>query len=161
MDAYNRFKLEWMLEHGFSLDDLIDGLEKSQLDSQTGDTIRDIYEDWELFHGFDSEIWSSASEYFENEKGSGVPSPEKVFREKELSYILHFARESEFDNELICQQIRCLWTAYCLHNNLDPDTAAFDKDLSLVWNVISDTEDDTAYWNNLDSFSNYLCAELV
>lgn len=57
MDAYNRFKLEWMLEHGFSLDDLIDGLEKSQLDSQTGDTIRDIYEDWELFHGFDSEIW--------------------------------------------------------------------------------------------------------
>lgn len=43
-------------------------------------------------------------------------------RNAEFNYMLAFAVESSFENELSRDQLRCLWTAYCFHNNLDADT---------------------------------------
>lgn len=53
-------------------------------------------------------------------------------REKELAYIIGFAVESCFDDELSCQQLRSLWTAYCFHHGLDADTADYDADLAAI-----------------------------
>lgn len=82
-------------------------------------------------------------------------------REKELAYIIGFAVESYFDNELTCQQIRSLWTAYCFHYALDVDTADYDADLAAIWKEIVQMEEDTAYWSDFDSFDMFMCAELV
>ena len=43
-------------------------------------------------------------------------------RNAEFNYMLAFVVESSFENELSRDQLRCLWTAYCFHNNLDADT---------------------------------------
>lgn len=82
-------------------------------------------------------------------------------RKDELGYLLCFAVEGCFDIEVCCRQLRCLWTAYCMHQNLDVDTAQYDSDLAEVWGQVSQHEEDTAYWSNLDSFDNFMCQELV
>lgn len=82
-------------------------------------------------------------------------------RGKELAYIIGFATESCFDDELPCQQLRSLWTAYCFHHGLDADTADYDADLATIWKEIAQTEEDTAYWSDFNSFDNFMCAELV
>lgn len=66
-------------------------------------------------------------------------------RRIELDYLLAFATESCFDTETCCDQLRSLWTAYCLHNRLDVDTRDYDLTLLKVWEVVSVEEEDNAY----------------
>lgn len=42
-------------------------------------------------------------------------------KQKELDFMLHFAREAFLDEEVCADQLRSLWTAYCLHHGLDAD----------------------------------------
>lgn len=70
---------------------------------------------------------------------------ETVDRLVELSYILKFAVEEDLSYEVCLNQLRSLWTAYCLHHDLTPDTSKYDADIALIWGVIS--ENDTSPWN--------------
>lgn len=55
----------------------------------------------------------------------------------ELAYILAFARERSFDgDEVEMKQLVALWTAFCLHQNLDCDTSLYDQYLTQVWNAV-------------------------
>ena len=76
-------------------------------------------------------------------------------------YLLAFATESCFDTETCCDQLRSLWTAYCLHNRLDVDTRDYDLTLLKVWEVVSVEEEDNAYWSSFDSFDDFMCSWLV
>lgn len=166
MDAYKRFKLEWMLAHGYTLEELMQELQGIQYeDPEDSDTISrpitELFEEWEQEVGFGSEIWPCYAEYLDCEAKEVKDSERCTAQEKELAYIIGFAVESSFDNELACQQLRSLWTAYCFHWGLDVDTASYDADLAAVWKEIAQTEEDTAYWSDFDSFDNFMCAELV
>ena len=71
----------------------------------------------------------------------------------ELGYIKDFAREREGSLEDVEEnQLRALWTAYCLHHGLDCDTQAYDEDLKSVWDILSDQEADLV---GSDSFYNF------
>ena len=61
-------------------------------------------------------------------------------KQKELDFMLHFAREAFLDEEVCADQLRSLWTAYCLHHGLDADTKAYDDDLMEVWKAVSEEE---------------------
>lgn len=64
---YERFKLQWMLDHGFTLKDLIHEL-SMVLDESDGDmSLEAIFEDWEFGYGFGSEIWPCFAEFLECE----------------------------------------------------------------------------------------------
>lgn len=82
-------------------------------------------------------------------------------RNAEFNYILAFVVESSFENELSRDQLRCLWTAYCFHNNLDADTYEYDGDIRALWNAIAAQEPDSADWHDLDSFAYSMCMCLV
>ena len=82
-------------------------------------------------------------------------------RTRELQYIVSFAGAGGFDMELACNQLRSLWTAYCLRHNLAVDTGTSDHTLMDVWERIAAVEGDTAYWSDYDSFDNFMCANLV
>ena len=54
-------------------------------------------------------------------------------RQDELSFMLRFA-ETAFLSEQVCaDQLRSLWSAYCIHDDLDMDTGEYDHDLSELW----------------------------
>lgn len=82
-------------------------------------------------------------------------------RYDELQYLLAFARENCFDSEICCDQLRSLWTAYCLHHGLDPDTAQYDNDMLTLWVEVEATESDNVFWSDFDSFDDFMCVYLV
>ncbi len=84
-----------------------------------------------------------------------------VSRKAELEYLQEFVRQCCFDEELGRDQLRCLWTAYCLHHGLDADTSGYDNDLMELWNATAEDEPETADWSDYDSFDNFMCRFLV
>ena len=50
-------------------------------------------------------------------------------RNAEFKFMASFAMQSCFDEDICRDRFRMLWTAYCLHHNLDVDTANYDSDL--------------------------------
>ena len=64
--AYEQFKLEWMLAHGYTLQDLVAELEKLREESPDL-SLPDIFADWEYGYGFSSEIWPCFDEFLDCE----------------------------------------------------------------------------------------------
>ena len=61
--------------------------------------------------------------------------------QEEFDYILEQIESSDsLDEMVVMQQLRCLWTAYCFHNNLDVDTAGYDNRMMEMWNVMQENE---------------------
>lgn len=85
----------------------------------------------------------------------------KISREAEMKYLKEFVRQSCFDEEVSRDQLRCLWTAYCLHHGLDADTSVYDNDLRELWNTTAEDESETADWSDYNSFDNFMCKYLV
>lgn len=82
-------------------------------------------------------------------------------RDAEFKYMAAFAVESYLIEELARDQLRALWTAYCLHHNLDADAYEYDDDLSQLWEVVSEAGDGTSEWSDYDGFCNFMCRYLV
>ncbi len=78
-----------------------------------------------------------------------------------LEYLKDFAREAYLDNDVSCDQLRSLWTAYCLHHNLTVDTATYDSDIAELWGAVSFDGEGTAEWNDFECFKNFMCAHLI
>ena len=64
--VYERFKLEWMLDHGYTLKNLIEELEK-QREECPDLTLDSTFRDWEFGFGFGSDIWPCFWEYYHSE----------------------------------------------------------------------------------------------
>ena len=84
-----------------------------------------------------------------------------ISREDEMKYLKEFARQNCFDGETIRDQLRCLWTAYCIHYGLDVDTLGYDNDLFALWDTLVEEESETEGWRDYDSFDNFMCKYLV
>lgn len=72
MDRYERFKLEWMIQHGFTLTDLMNCMEamlEEDLDGSDVHTdLKCLFADWEYGIGFEGgQIWPSKEEFESNE----------------------------------------------------------------------------------------------
>ena len=63
---YEKYKLAWMLDHGYTLKDLIDQLEELRQENIDVD-LQSIFNDWEYCYGFGSEIWADFDEFVNNE----------------------------------------------------------------------------------------------
>ena len=57
----------------------------------------------------------------------------------EYEYILDFVEGCENIEVDAMHQLRALWTAYCLHYDLDIDTAEYDNRMMEIWNVMQET----------------------
>ncbi len=69
MTDYEKYQLQWMIDHGHSLRELISELSTQQADSPDA-SVKDLYTDWERDRGFGSEIWACEPEWEECEGSS-------------------------------------------------------------------------------------------
>ena len=80
----------------------------------------------------------------------------KTYVGAEFEYLIGFCQGLEewgaSREDLEFQQLRCLWTAYCFHANLDVDTAAYDQALSAVWEEVKGKQDCFVTDEEFDSF---------
>ena len=82
---------------------------------------------------------------------------------EEYGYIVSFAQEAFDDNsEITWKQLRSLWTAFCLHQDIEIDTAIYDTYLLNLWwtlsGVIKGSTKKTVV--EQDSFDRYMGEEL-
>lgn len=73
MSDYEMFQLQWMIDHGHSLRELMEELQSLQYDDPEGSDqistpITELFERWEQDRGFGSEIWPCEAEYESSEK---------------------------------------------------------------------------------------------
>ena len=95
------------------------------------------------------------------EFASSPRGKDETGRNGEFKFMASFATQSCFDEDICRDQFRMLWTAYCLHYNLDVDTASYDSDLKELWEAVAADEEETADWSDFDSFGAFMCRYLV
>lgn len=86
---------------------------------------------------------------------------ERISRKAEFDYMMNFVEENSFDDEMSCDWLRMLWTAFCLHHGLDVDTHVYDWYLSELWKRLQETGDGTSEWADFNEFENFMCKYLV
>lgn len=72
MSNYEKYQLQWMISHGYSIQDLIKELQELQYeDPENGDMnatpISELFDVWVTDIGFGSEIWACEAEWSECE----------------------------------------------------------------------------------------------
>ena len=65
--AYERFRLQWMLDHGRTLPELIGELQKLRDEGDPEMSLQALFRDWEFGYGFGSEIWPCFEEFLDVE----------------------------------------------------------------------------------------------
>lgn len=68
MTDYQKYQLQWMIDHGYSLQDLMRGLTEFQYDDpedsdRISTPISELFNEWEFDRGFGSEIWACEGEW--------------------------------------------------------------------------------------------------
>lgn len=87
--------------------------------------------------------------------------------EKELGFILKFVEYSPMCLDNVQKQLRSLWTAYCIHNDLEPGTQRYDRELAVIWGVVNANcpyewrKDDAYPGRGHGDFEDFMCEELV
>lgn len=105
MDAYERYQLEWMIAHGYSLRDLMKALTEHQRDllsDEESTTVDKIFADWEHDIGFGSEVWACRPEWEDAE------TKEKAARSKYPGGLKFFPSANsliamDIDNGILCR----------------------------------------------------------
>lgn len=59
--AYEKYKLDWMIQHGYTLTDLIELLDNYCYG------VYDDFKIWQKDEGFNGDIWASYDEFIDNE----------------------------------------------------------------------------------------------
>lgn len=81
-----------------------------------------------------------------------------VNQKDEYLYLKAFARESSFDEDASREQFRCLWTAYCFHQDLAVDTSEYDRELLELWSTVYPA---CRRWGSFGDFDTFMCKYLV
>ena len=65
--AYEVFKLQWMIEHGATLSDLVQNLQLMLDGSDIPTSLQSLFSGWEFGFGFDGAIWPCYQEFLEHD----------------------------------------------------------------------------------------------
>ena len=82
-----------------------------------------------------------------------------IQKDRELKYLFEFAKGAIFSDGSDLQVLRCLWTAYCFHFDLNVDTQPYDTMLYRLWNIVGQNRSCT--FENVDDLDSFLCAYMV
>lgn len=94
--------------------------------------------------------------------GNDTGAVRKPRQNAEFRFLLHYAKEAFFDEEICRDLLRVLWTAYCLHKGLTTISAQYASELLKVWcEVVEGSEGETADWSDFRSFDTFMQRYLV
>ena len=104
MKDYEKYQLQWMLDHDRSLRDLVKELEDRRQDHHPEAPLQDVYTDWEMNSGFDGSIWACEDEWNDAEKGLQKQEGLTLPYEKggmQFSLVAEDVGDKEFSPEIV------------------------------------------------------------
>ena len=81
----------------------------------------------------------------------------------EWQFLVDYVKDdtTDFYNATCRSQLVALWTAYCMHNDLDVDTAMYDAVLKDLFNALSDEQKAELHCVRLPEFDSMMAQWLV
>lgn len=81
----------------------------------------------------------------------------------EWQFLVDYVKDdtTDFYNATCRSQLMALWTAYCMHNDLDVDTAMYDAVLMDLFNALSDEQKAELHCTSLPEFDCMMAQWLV
>ena len=81
----------------------------------------------------------------------------------EWQFLVNYVKDSttDFCNATCRSQLMALWTAYCMHNDLDVDTAMYDAVLKDLFNALSDEQKAELHCVRLPEFDSMMAQWLI
>lgn len=81
----------------------------------------------------------------------------------EWQFLVDYVKDdtTDFRNAVCRSQLMALWTAYCMHNDLDVDTAMYDAVLKDLFNALSDEQKAELHCVRLPEFDSMMAQWLV
>ena len=83
------------------------------------------------------------------------------FLEQENIRLFEFAAAEDYSAGVVPEQLRSLWTAYCIHAELNVDTFGYDATLARLWNTVKNARNATKHWATFEQFDHYMANLLV
>lgn len=84
MTQFERYQLQWMLDHNHSIKEMIDELSKYQKCCEENADIKSVFSEWEISSGFLSEIWACEAEWSEFDKTENETVAQVIFGEEDI-----------------------------------------------------------------------------
>lgn len=84
-----------------------------------------------------------------------------------LDFIIQFAtsrEEADWENIVSCNQLKAIWTAYCIVENMDVDTSRYDNELERLWEAVISTMEivgNRHIFADFVCFGSFMCEDLV
>lgn len=84
-----------------------------------------------------------------------------------LDFMVQFVAEAEpeeWENMVCCNQLKALWTAYCIVERMDVDTGRYGNDLARLWAAVISTmeiEGSSHVFADFGTFGDFMCEDLV
>ena len=82
MSEYEKYQLQWMIDHGYSLNNLIKELQDMQNSTEDCDRlfapISELFDEWVADVGFSSEIWACEEEWRDYEQPGCIITKELI-----------------------------------------------------------------------------------
>lgn len=80
---------------------------------------------------------------------------------EEFDIILEFIEGADFDEILYLQQLRALWTAFCIHRDEAVDTGSYYCYMLEMWSVMEENGTNPYSSTEYERFYNAMCKYLV
>ena len=120
--AYERFKLQWMIDHGFTLSDFVACMEDMICEDLSGSEVRtslqSLFSDWEFGVGFaGGSVWPCFEEYLQSDVHSENGAEQylliSVYEREILTEF--FTTFQDARNQMLCE----LKEEFCKGNGID------------------------------------------
>lgn len=79
---------------------------------------------------------------------------------KELECMCSFATTA-WDAEADYELLRCLWTAFCIHQDIDIDTLEYDTGIHLLYTTLVLSNPKREYFKSQEDFDAFMCKHLI
>ena len=157
MTIYEQYQLQWMIEHGHSLHDLISELDKIQRDEDgniASVPVSELFKRWKADSGFGSAIWACKEEWLDSECKSITKD---MLRNGIKHGVIRFVIDPNMESGTVCK-IEDNWFYFGGETAEDMDPEEYLKAVPQedIINEIFDVLEDFKFENE-DEYMYYLC----
>lgn len=150
--AYAKYQLDWMMQHGYSIMDLINELHQQQTEDpedfdQLSYPIDKLYEEWEEEFGFNGELWVCFDEFCDEEYEDAEYMKSLLTDEEFAAYLA--------DRNITHKAVNIQW-------DIDDEDCGDDNDLDLPKEIyipgdidIEDDDEISDYLSELTGFCHF------